>query len=229
MEEVVRAMKPRYFLAVELGAHDHALPQAAEDGRGRVDHGDPADLAAPQDRAGLRRADDLPPAARGPQGGEQQLDRPPAEVRDLLGPPDGRQRRDRAAMVAATRPRAGPGLHDPQAGPSRQPQRHRRALAGRWSGPSWPWPAWAGTTSTATPIPRRSACCDASRIPLLAHRPARHDHDRERRPDLERGPARTGPPRPPDPGRHRPGRDRPPRRCRGKHDAPIPRQVIGIV
>ena len=37
----------------------------------------------------------------------------------------------RAAMVAREPSRPGPGLHDPQAGPSRQPQRDRRALAGR--------------------------------------------------------------------------------------------------
>ena len=42
------------------------------------------------------------------------------------------------------------------------------ARGSMWSGPSWPWPAWAGTTSSATPIPRRSACCDATGSPCSA-------------------------------------------------------------
>ena len=153
---------------VELRACDEDLPQAAPDGRGPVDHRHPADVAAPQDRAGLRRADDPPPGARGPQGGEQQLGRHPAEVRLVLDVLPRRQRGPRAPLVARESRRPGPGLHDPQAGPPRQPQRHRRALARTPSGPSSPWPAWAGTTSSATRIPRRSACCDASRSPCSA-------------------------------------------------------------
>ncbi len=43
----------------------------------------------------------FPQAARGPQGGEQQLGRHPPEVRDILGPPARGQREPRAAMVAA--------------------------------------------------------------------------------------------------------------------------------
>ena len=58
-------------------------------------------------------------------------------------------------------------LHDPQAGPSRQPQRHEPAPGSTWSSPSWPSPVWARATTTATRIPRRSRCSGENEIPLL--------------------------------------------------------------
>ena len=188
---------------------------------------DPADVAAPQDRAGLGRADDLPAAARRPQGGKQQLDRPAPEVRQLLGALDGRQRRDRAAVVAAARSRAGARLHDPQAGPSWQPQRDRRTMAAVC-------PARAGRGQPGpeqrlrAPPFRNAQPAAAQQVPLLCE-PTSSARSRSRATaaswQVVRALARQQ--RTPDSGRHRSGRRRHGGRGREKNlTQPCPSLVV---
>ena len=167
MEEVVRAMRPRYFLASHSGHSTKSylkLLRTVED----------LSITAIQPTSRPRRIElgsveltIFPQAARRPQGGEQQLGRHPAEVRGIFAPPAGRQRGPGAPMVARITSPSWCGIARSSSWPITAAAMVPTQRGSAWSVPSWPWPAWAGTTNSATLIPRRSACCDASRIPLL--------------------------------------------------------------
>ncbi len=71
MDQVIRAYKPRYFLASSSGHSTKLYLNLLKTVEAQGMTADPADVEAPQDRAGLRRADDLPSAAGRQERGKQ--------------------------------------------------------------------------------------------------------------------------------------------------------------
>ena len=163
----MRALKPRYFLASRSGHSTTLYLKLLKTVEAQGMTVDPADVAAPQDRAGLRRADHLPSAPRRPQRRKQQLDRPAAQVWLVLGALDRRQRRppsgNGGCRTTPTWCATARSSSCPTTAAATAPTR----AGSRPFGPSWPWPAWARTTNTATPTPKRSACCAATEFPCL--------------------------------------------------------------